>query len=123
MTNLNKHEQYLKDVLLSSIAQHRGMYWSEQGGLVDTEYNELITEDSHEIAKKLLGQTATYKDLNSYESIIDYIIKLPKYELLIAEARMVLAEENIELPYADTIESYQPGTNAWFRKLIGLVNF
>jgi len=110
-----------RHVILSSIANARGMKWSFQNGLVNRETNEVISKDPNEIAKKLLGQTAAPKDLADPESIIDYIIKLPNYEELVAKARESLDKEGITLPQAGKVESYQPGTSAWFRKMIEIV--
>jgi hypothetical protein len=110
-----------RHVILSSIANARGMKWSFQNGLMNRETNEVITKDPNEIAKKLLGQTATPKDLADPEAIIDYVIKLPNYEELIAKARENLEKEGVELPKSGTVESFQPGTGAWFRKMIEIV--
>jgi hypothetical protein len=108
-------------VILASIAKARGMKWSFQNGLVNRDTNEVITKDPNEIAKKLLGQTATLKDLNDPEAVIDYIIKLPNYEELVADARTTLEKEGVKLPEAGKVESYTPGTGAWFRKMIEVV--
>lgn len=110
-----------RHIILASIAKARGMKWSFQNGLVNRETNDVITKDPHEIAKKLLGQTATHKDLTDPEAIIDYIIKLPNYEELITDARETLGKEGVELPHAGTVESYQPGSGAWFRKMIEVI--
>ena len=110
-----------RHVILASIAKARGMKWSFQNGLVNRETNEVITKDPNEIAKKLLGQTATPKDLNDPEAVIDYIIKLPNYEELVADARPTLEKEGVKLPDAGKVENYTPGTNAWFRKMIEVV--
>jgi hypothetical protein len=110
-----------RHIILSSIANARGLKWSFQNGLVNRETNEVITKDPNEIAKKLLGQTATPKDLADPEAIIDYVIKLPNYEELVVKARENLEKEGIQLPQAGTVESYQPGTGAWFRKMIEIV--
>ena len=52
---------------------------------------------------------------------IDYVIKLPNYEELVADARTTLARDGVELPVSGQVESYTPGTNAWFRKMIEIV--
>lgn len=110
-----------RHIILASIAKAKGMKWSFQNGLMNRETNEIITKDPNEIAKKLLGQTATPKDLNDPEAIVDYIIKLPNYEELVADARETLGKEGVELPHAGKVESYQPGSSAWFRKMIEVV--
>ena len=110
-----------RHIILASIAKSKGMKWSFQNGLMNRETNEVITKDPNEIAKNLLGQTATAKNLEDPESIIDYIIKLPNYEELVADARETLSKDGVELPKAGTVESYQPGTSAWFRKMIEVV--
>lgn len=110
-----------RHMLLSSIAKARGMKWSFQNGLVNRETNEVITKDPNEIAKKLLGQMAGPKNLDSVESILDVIMKLPNYEELVADARESLAKDGVELPKSKQIESYQTGTVAWFRKMIEAV--
>lgn len=110
-----------RHMLMSSIAKARGMKWSFQNGLVNRDTNEVITKDPNEIAKKLLGQMAGPKNLETVESIIDVIIKLPNYEELVADAREGLARDGVELPKSKQIESYQTGTVAWFRKMIEAV--
>jgi hypothetical protein len=110
-----------RHMILSSIAKARGLKWSFQNGLMNRETNEVITKDPNEIAKKLLGQTATHKDLVDPEAIIDYTIKLPNYEDLVASARADLEKDGVTLPRAGTVESYTPGSGAWFRKMIEVV--
>ncbi len=110
-----------RHVILASIAKARGMKWSFQNGLVNRETNEVITRDPNEIAKKLLGQTATPKNLEDPEAIIDFIIKLPNYEELVADARETLGKEGVKLPEAGKVESYTPGSGAWFRRMIEIV--
>lgn len=110
-----------RHIILASIAKAKGMKWSFQNGLMNRETNETLTKDPREIAKKLLGLSATEKNLDDPESIIDYIIKLPNYEELVADARETLGKEGVELPTANQLESYTPGTNAWFRKMIETV--
>jgi hypothetical protein len=110
-----------RHVIFASIAKARGMKWSPNNGLMSGDGKELITKDANEIAKKLLGQTATVKNLADPEAVIDYIIKLPNYEELIADARETLEREGVKLPQAGKVESYTPGTGAWFRKMIEVV--
>jgi len=110
-----------RHVIMASIAKTKGMKWSFQNGLINRDTNEVITKDPNEIAKKLLGQTATPKDLADPEAIIDFIIKLPNYEELVADARGTLSKDGVELPKAGQVESFMPGSSAWFRKMIEVV--
>lgn len=112
-----------RHILLSSIARARGMKYSPKSGLVDPETNEVVPngDDWNVIAKQLLGQTATVKDIRSVESIINYIKKLPNYEELIAAAQETLGRSGIELPKKEAIESFQPGTIGWMRQMIDIV--
>jgi len=110
-----------RHIVLSSIARARGLKYSPKSGLVDPETNEVISDDWNTIAKQLLGQTASIKDIRSVDSIINYIKKLPNYEELIAAARETLGRSNIELPKKEAVESYQPGTIGWMRQMIDIV--
>ena len=94
-----------KLVLLASIAQARELDLVENW------------EDSDQLAKEYLGQTAIAKDLATVKSIVSFIKKLPRYEELVESARAA----GLDLPRADTIETYQPGTIGWMRRLINLV--
>jgi hypothetical protein len=78
--------------------------------------------DWNQIAKVLLGQTATVKDIQSVDNILDFIKKLPNYEELVAGARETLGKQGITLP-ENTIsfESKQTGTPAWFRRMMEAV--
>lgn len=111
-----------RHILMASIAKAKGMRWSFQNGLMqrgtDGKPDELITRDPNEIAKKLLGLMATAKNVESVEDILDFILKMPNYEELVADARETLAKDGVELPRANQIESMQTGTNAWFRRMM-----
>lgn len=112
-----------RHILLSSIARARGLKYSPKFGLVDPETNEPVAggDDWNTIAKQLLGQTATVKDIRSVENIVAYIKKLPNYDELVAAARETLGKSGIELPKKEALESYQPGTIGWMRRMIDLV--
>jgi hypothetical protein len=110
-----------RHIVLSSIARARGLKYSPKFGLVDPETNEPVPngDDWNNIAKELLGQTATIKDIRSVDTILNYIKKLPNYNELIAAAKETLGKQGIELP-ENTIsfESKQTGTPAWFRRMM-----
>jgi hypothetical protein len=98
------------------------MKYSPKSGLVDPETNEPLPngDDWNSIAKKLLGQTATVKDIRSVDAILNYIKKLPNYEELVAGARETLGKQGVELPKNEAYESYQPGTIGWMRRMINI---
>jgi len=110
-----------RHIVLSSIARARGMKYSPKNGLVDPETNEVVSDDWNTIAKELLGQTATIKDIKSVDSIINYIKKLPNYEELVAAARETLGRSGIKLPEANQLETFQPGSIGWMRQMIDIV--
>jgi hypothetical protein len=112
-----------RHIVLSSIARARGMKYSPKHGLLNPQTDELLPNgnDWNQIAKELLGQTATVKDIQSVDNILNYIKKLPNYEELISAARETLAKLGIELPKANQVESYQPGSIGWMRQLIDKV--
>lgn len=111
-----------RHILLASIAKTKDMKWSANNGLIDRETNELVTKDPNQIAKTLLGQTATPSTLDSVEGIIGYIKKLPNYEELVADARETFEKDGLELPDPKKVESFQPGTIGWMRQMIDIVN-
>lgn len=112
-----------RHILLSSIARARGLKYSPKFGLVDPETNEPLPQgdDWNVIAKKLLGQTASTKDIRSVEGILNYIEKLPNYEELVAAARETLGKQGVKLPEQITFESAQTGTPQWFRRMMGRI--
>jgi hypothetical protein len=111
-----------RHILLSSIAKTKGLKWSPNNGLVDRETNELVTKDPNQIAKQLLGQTATPSTMESVESIIKYIIKLPNYDELVADAKETFEKDGLELPNNKKVENWQPGSIGWMRSMIDIVN-
>ena len=108
-------------VILSSIARARGVKFSPKFGLVDPESNEPIPGGDNwaNIAKKLLGPSATEQTIRTPEAIIDFIKKLPNYEELIGAARETLAKDGIELPKAGQIESLADKHLSRLKELLG----
>ncbi len=100
MTDLER-----RNILLASIAKAQD--------------KELALEDcdNNQIAKSLLGLTASESDVETFESILNFIKKLPKYEQLVKEAR----EQGLEIPNVPSIEQYQVGSIGWMRRIIDLV--
>jgi hypothetical protein len=89
--------------------------------LLNATTDELLPNgnDWNQIAKVLLGQTATVKDIKSVDAILNYIKKLPNYEELVKGARDTLGKQGISLPEnVISFESAMTGTPAWFRKMM-----
>lgn len=107
-----------RHILLASIAKAKGMKWSFQNGLTSRDTGELISKDPNEIAKKLLGQMTSAKDLATVESILNVVQRLPDYETLVADARETLSKDGVTLPEAAQLESYATGTPSWFRRMM-----
>ena len=59
-----------KQMMIAALAKENGMKWSPYKGLVDRETNELVSNNLDDIAKQLLGNNATAKDLGSVESML-----------------------------------------------------
>lgn len=111
-----------RHILLSSIARARGLKYSPKFGLVDPETNEPVPggNDWNVIAKQLLGQTASVKDIRSVDSIVNYIKKLPNYEDLIAAAQETLGRSGVELPKKEALEHYTPNSPSWMRRMMDI---
>jgi hypothetical protein len=113
-----------RHIVLSSIARSKGIKYSPKFGLVDPETNEVLPngDDWNSIAKTLLGQSASVKDIRNVNTILDYIIKLPNYEELVAAARDTLDRDGVSLPKkTNTVETYTPGSIGWMRRMIDIV--
>lgn len=110
-----------RHILLASIAKAKGMKWSFQNGLTNRESSELISKDPNEIAKKLLGQMTSAKDLATVESILNVVQRLPDYDNLVADARETLGKEGVTLPESAKLESHATGTPSWFRRMMEAV--
>lgn len=115
-TNNQKSEldQWARDTLLSSIASYRGFTYKE-GKLLEGE--TVIADDDNSIAKKLLGQMTTARNIASKESILDVISKLYNYDRLIEAAKPDFLEKNLPLPETQNIESQKIGTVEWFKRM------
>lgn len=59
-----------KHLAIAHLAKQNGMKWSPYKGLVNRETNELVANTLDEIAKQILGPSASAKDLGSLESIL-----------------------------------------------------
>lgn len=102
MINLKETQ---RQVLLASIAKAREIEYNAEG----INYNQT--------AKELLGVTATAKDTESVEDILNFIKKLPKYEDLVKEARA----QGLDLPKFETVEVYKTGSIGWMRRMLDII--
>ena len=117
---MTKNKSALLDAVLSRISSARGFHFTREDSNMVIENENLITTDQNKIAKELLGQTATTKDLSSIDAVLNYIKKLPNYEQLVAEARDTLIEEGVKVPEPQYIETFQPGSLGWMRQIIDI---
>jgi hypothetical protein len=86
-----------KHVVMASIAKHKGYKWSPTTGLVNRETNEVLSTDPDEIAKTLLGSTATRGDITSVEKILNALQGNSDAEAILADARETLGREGVTI--------------------------
>jgi hypothetical protein len=110
-----KNRDYRQE-LLASIAEAKGYYYDN--GLVEKSTDAVIAVTEHEIAKILLGQMTSEKDVATVESILSVVSKLPNYGKLIESVKLDLSAAGFVVPETEQIESYQTGTPGWFRRMI-----
>jgi hypothetical protein len=115
-----KNKNY-KQQLLVSIAEAKGYEYDKV--LIDSETKNVVAISENEIAKVLLGQMTTKKDIATVESILSVISKLPNYEKLIESVKIELVEAGFAVPKLLQIESQQTGTPGWFRRLMNSAGF
>jgi hypothetical protein len=113
-------EDFGRRVLLTKIAEHKGYRYDPKKGLSDLKTGHFVTDNANVMAKTLLGQMTSDKDLMTMESIVSVISKLYNYDKLVEDARDLLGEEGLTLPESQKLESYQTGTVDWFRRMSDL---
>jgi hypothetical protein len=111
-------EEFGRRVLLTKIAEHKGYRYDSKRGLSDLKTGHFVTDNANVMAKTLLGQMTSDKDLMTMESIVSVITKLYNYDKLVEDARDLLKEEGLDLPQAQTLESHQTGTVEWFKRMM-----
>jgi hypothetical protein len=110
-------EEFGRRVLLTKIAEHKGYKYDPKRGLSDLHTGHFVTDNANVVAKTLLGQMTSEKDIATMESVVSVISKLYNYNKLVEGARDLLKEQGLELPESQQIESYQTGTVDWFRRM------
>lgn len=102
-----------KQLVMNALATSRGMLWSPDEGLYQRDENgkkaQLLSDDWDTIAKYLLGQGSTGKDLGSVESIL---AKIPQdqQEEIMAKARA-----------GHSWQAATPGVNEWFKRTLEML--
>jgi hypothetical protein len=113
-----KNKDYRQE-LLASIAEAKGYYYDN--GLVEKSTDTVVAVTEHEIAKVLLGQMTSEKDVATVESILSVVSKLPNYDKLIESVKSELSAAGFAVPETEQIESYQTGTPGWFRRMMNSI--
>lgn len=111
-------EDFGRRVLLTRIAEHKGYRYDPKRGLSDLQTGHFVTDNKNVMAKTLLGQMTSEKDLETMESIVSVITKLYNYEKLVEGCRDLLQEQGIVLPESQKLESHQTGTVEWFKRMM-----
>lgn len=111
-------DDFGKRILLTKIAETKGYRYDVKKGLSDLKTGHFVTNNANVIAKTLLGQMTSEKDIATTESIVSVVSKLYNYNQLVEAAKSILAEEGIVLPESQKIESSQIGTVEWFRRMM-----
>lgn len=103
-----------KQLLMAMLAKDKGMMWSAWQGLFSRneagKKGEFVSDNLDEIAKALLDDSATAKDLGSVESIL---AKVPNSEELLQRAEQDPNWTSVKIESADE--------GNWFRSIMELV--
>jgi hypothetical protein len=110
-------EEFGRRVLLTKLAETKGYKYDVKRGLSDLKTGHFVTDNANVIAKNLLGQMTSEKDIATMESIVSVISKLYNYDKLVEAAKPLLSEQGLTIPEAQQLESYKTGTVDWFRKM------
>lgn len=107
-----------KQLMLAILAKSKGYMWSAWQGLFNRDAagkkSDFVTDDLDQIAKTVIGATASAKDLGSVEAIL---AALPKDQ---AAALLAKSKEDPNWKEVAT-ESAIVGTNEWFRQILNKV--
>jgi hypothetical protein len=110
-------EDFGRRVLLTKLAETKGYKYDPKKGLSDLQTGHFVTDNPNVIAKNLLGQMTSEKDIATMESIVAVVSKLYNYDKLVESTKEILSVEGLEIPESQKLESYQTGTVEWFRKM------
>jgi hypothetical protein len=110
-----------KQLIMAILAKQKGYMWSAWQGLfsrnAEGKKGDFVSDDMEVIAKTLLGDQASSKDLGSVESILS---ALPKNE---ADALLAKAKEDPNWKEIPVKQEHiaQEGTTEWFSYIKGLI--
>lgn len=119
--NTESVNDFSRRVLLAKLAEQKGCIYDTNTGLRDAKSGNLIGTDLNTVAKSLLGQMTTERDIATTESILNVIVKLTNYEQIVESVRPALKLEGVTLPKSEEIVSHKTGTVEWFRNMIEIV--
>lgn len=111
-------EEFGRRLLLTKIAEHKGYKYDSKKGLSDLKTGHFVTDNQNVMAKTLLGQMTSEKDLATMESVVAVISKLYNYNKLVEGCRDLLREQGLKIPEAQQLESHQTGTVEWFKRMM-----
>ena len=92
---------------LSSVEGHPSLMMSPYKGLVDRQTKQLVTSDKDEIAKIIIGPTASAADMGNPKKVLAALRNYPK------------KYHEIKNKY---FPDMQEGTNVWFRQMINIAS-
>lgn len=108
-----------KQLIMAILAKSKGYMWSAWQGLfsrnAEGKKGDFVTDDLDEIAKTLLGTSASSTDLGSVESILD---ALPDNE---AEALLAKAKEDPNWKEVNVAEGVRENSSQWFGLMTSLL--
>lgn len=93
----SKYKDSHKHIVLSSVAKAHGFKWSPTVGLISRTTDKLFSKDPDEIAKTLLGPSATRRDITSVEAILNKLKGNPDAGAALADARETLGKQGINI--------------------------
>jgi hypothetical protein len=86
-----------RHILLSNLAKNNNVRWSPNKGVMTRNTNIVLSTDTDAVAKYLLDNDATSKDLDNIDSIMYYVMKFPSWQRMLVEAEETLSHEGISL--------------------------
>ena len=105
-----------RNVLMNSIAKSMGYKLNQIAGIADRASNQMISDDPDKVAKMLLNNRATRKDLASVESILAALASDPKRDAKLADFRAHMERNKLpfEQPVAENTDLYTEVSDVYF---------